>query len=126
MQSPMSVRRSLFIPTRYAVWRAPSVWQSSDPLASGLDICTAVLYIGINDFYGAFMPTQAARITKSELAKMIDRAVEEKLISFLGDPDEKLTLKDSLRKRLLRQKRAVSRGQRGEDFNRLVGRLRLP
>ncbi|MBI3004209.1 MAG: hypothetical protein HYY49_02190 [Ignavibacteriales bacterium] len=56
------------------------------------------------------MLTTAARITKSELAHMIDRAVEEKLISLLGDPDEKLTLKDSLRKRLLRQKRAVSKG----------------
>jgi len=71
------------------------------------------------------MPTIAARITKSELAHMIDRAVEEKLISLLGDPDEKLILKDSLRSRLLRQKRAVSRGQRGVDFNRLVSRLRL-
>ena len=71
------------------------------------------------------MPTIAARITKSELAHMIDCAVEEKLISLLGDPDEKLTLKDSLRNRLLRQKKAVSRGQRGENFNRLVSRLRL-
>ena len=71
------------------------------------------------------MPTIAARITKTELAQMIDRAVEEKLISLLGDPDEKLTLKDSLRNRLLRQKKAVSRGQRGEVFNRLVSRLRL-
>lgn len=51
------------------------------------------------------MPTIAARITKSELAHMIDRAVEEKLISLLGDPDEKLTLKDSLRNRLLDRKR---------------------
>ena len=56
---------------------------------------------------------------------MIDRAVEEKLISLLGDPDEKLTLKDSLRNRLLRQKKAVAKGQRGEDFDRLVKRLRL-
>ena len=71
------------------------------------------------------MPTIAARITKSELAHMIDRAVEEKLISLLGDPEEKLILKDSLRSRLLRQKRAVARGQRGVDFNRLVSRLRL-
>lgn len=71
------------------------------------------------------MPTITARITRSELAHMIDRAVEEKLISLLGDPDEKLTLRDSLRSRLLRQKKAVARGQRGEDFQRVVSRLRL-
>jgi len=71
------------------------------------------------------MPAITAQITRSELARMIDRAVEEKLISLLGDPDEKLTLKDSLRNRLLRQKKAVAKGQRGEDFDRLVKRLRL-
>jgi hypothetical protein len=71
------------------------------------------------------MQTTTARITKTELAHMIDRAVEEKLIQLLGDPDEHLTLKKSLRTRLLRQKRAVARGQRGEDFNQLASKLGL-
>ncbi len=56
---------------------------------------------------------------------MIDRAVEEKLLQLLGDPDENLAFKKSLRTRLLRQKRAVAKGQRGEDFNRLVSKLGL-
>jgi DNA primase large subunit len=71
------------------------------------------------------MHTVTARITKTELANMIERAVEEKILELLGDPDEKLTLKRSLRTRLLRQKRAVAKGQRGENFNRLVGKLGL-
>jgi DNA primase large subunit len=71
------------------------------------------------------MHTSTARITKSELANMIDRAVEEKLLQLLGDPDENLVFKKSLRTRLLRQKRAVAKGQRGEDFNRLVSKLGL-
>jgi len=56
---------------------------------------------------------------------MIDRAVEEKILQLLGDPDEKLILKKSLRTRLLRQKKAVAKGQRGKDFNRLVAKLGL-
>jgi hypothetical protein len=71
------------------------------------------------------MHTSTARITKSELANMIDRAVEEKLLQLLGDPDENLVFKKSLRTRLVRQKRAVAKGQRGEDFNRLVSKLGL-
>jgi hypothetical protein len=71
------------------------------------------------------MHTSTARITKSELANMIDRAVEEKLLQLLGDPDENLDFKKSLRTRLVRQKRAVAKGQRGEDFNRLVSKLGL-
>jgi DNA primase large subunit len=71
------------------------------------------------------MHTVTARITKTELANMIERAVEEKILELLGDPDEKLTLKRSLRTRLLRQKRAVAKGQRGESFNRLVDKLGL-
>ena len=71
------------------------------------------------------MHTSTARISKSELAIMIDRAVEEKLLQLLGDPDENLVFKKSLRTRLLRQKRAVAKGQRGEDFNLLVSKLGL-
>ena len=71
------------------------------------------------------MQTSASTITKTELAYMIDRAVEEKLLQLLGDPDEKLILKKSLRTRLLRQKKAVAKWQRGEDFNRLVTKLGL-
>ena len=56
---------------------------------------------------------------------MIDRAVEEKILQLLGDPDEKLVIKKSLKTRLLRQKKSVAKGERGEDFNRLVSKLGL-
>jgi hypothetical protein len=36
-----------------------------------------------------------------------------------------LTLKKSLHARLLRQKRSVEKGQRGQDFNKLICRLGL-
>ena len=71
------------------------------------------------------MQTLTATISKTELATMIDRAVEKKLLELLGDPDEKLILKKSLRLRLLRQRKAIAKGQRGEDFNRLVAKLGL-
>ena len=71
------------------------------------------------------MYTTTVKVSKTELANMIDRAVEEKILQLLGDPDEKLILKKSLQSRLLRQKKAVAKGQRGEDFNRVVKKLGL-
>jgi hypothetical protein len=74
---------------------------------------------------GAHMAVTMLKLTSEELSEMIDRAVEKKLIELLGDPDAKSTIDESLRSRLLRQKRAVAKGQRGEDFNRVVNRLGL-
>ena len=71
------------------------------------------------------MHTSTTRINRTELANMIDRAVEEKILQLLGDPDQQLILKKSLKTRLLRQKRAVAKGERGEDFDRLVSKLGL-
>jgi DNA primase large subunit len=71
------------------------------------------------------MYTTTVKVSKTELANMIDRAVEEKILQLLGDPDEKLILKKSLQSRLLRQKKAVAKGQRGEDFSRVVKELGL-
>ena len=56
---------------------------------------------------------------------MISQAVERKLLELLGDPDERLVLKKSLRSRLLRQKKTVARGERGEEFDKVVNRLGL-
>ena len=47
---------------------------------------------------------------------MIETAVEQKLLELLGDPDEGLPIRKSLQDRLLRQKQAVSGGERGEPF----------
>jgi len=66
-----------------------------------------------------------AEMTAGELKRLVGLAVEEKLIELLGDPDESLVLRESLRKRLLRQKRAVAKGERGELLEDVVRRLKL-
>ena len=66
-----------------------------------------------------------AEMTAAELKRLVGLAVEEKLIELLGDPDEGLVLRESLRKRLLRQKRAVAKGERGELLEDVVRRLKL-
>lgn len=64
-----------------------------------------------------------AEMTADELKQLVGLAVEEKLIELLGDPDEGLVLRGSLRKRLLRQKRAVAKGERGEPLEDVARRL---
>ena len=66
-----------------------------------------------------------AEMTADELKRLVGLAVEEKLIELLGDPDEGLVLRESLRKRLLQQKRAVAKGERGELLEDVVRRLKL-
>ena len=66
-----------------------------------------------------------AEMTADELKQLVSLAVEEKLIELLGDPVEGSVLRESLRKRLLRQKRAVAKGERGELLEDVVRRLKL-
>lgn len=69
------------------------------------------------------MAVKVAQMTAKELQKMISSAVEEKLLELLGDPDRGLEIKKSLRNRLLRQKKEVSLGQRGENLQSVAKRL---
>jgi len=69
------------------------------------------------------MSTSVAQMTKEELAQMLSSVVEKKLIELLGDPDEGLVLKAHVRKRLVRQKKAVTKGERGMDFSDVRKRL---
>ena len=71
------------------------------------------------------MEVKVAQLTKAEFKRMIDTAIEEKLLEILGDPDEGLELRKSVRARLLRQKKAVETGERGEAFEDVVRRLGL-
>ncbi len=64
-------------------------------------------------------------MTKKEFSQMLSAVVEQKLVELFGDPDDGLVMKDRLRKRLLRQKNAVARGERGEDFAVIAKRLRI-
>lgn len=63
------------------------------------------------------MSNTVIQVTKQELTQLISNAVEQKLVEFFGDPDEGLSMRENVRKRFLRQKRAVAKGDRGVDLN---------
>ena len=62
------------------------------------------------------MAATVARMTKHELKEIIESTVEQKLLELLGDPDQSLVLKKTVKDRLLRQRKAVASGQRGESL----------
>lgn len=66
------------------------------------------------------MAATVAKLTKHELKEIIESTVEQKL---LGDPDQGLVLKKTVKDRLLRQRKSVASGQRGESLAVLVKRL---
>ena len=69
--------------------------------------------------------SSVTRMTKEQLREMIGETVEEKLLELLGDPDDGLAIRSSVRARLLRQRRKVARGERGEPLEDVVRRLGL-
>ncbi|TKB69537.1 MAG: hypothetical protein E8D47_00425 [Nitrospira sp.] len=71
------------------------------------------------------MAATVARMTKHELKEIIESTVEQKLLELLGDPDQDLVLKKAVKGRLLRQRKAVASGQRGESLSVIVKRLGL-
>jgi hypothetical protein len=71
------------------------------------------------------MGKTVADMTATELRQMVGSVVEEKLIQLLGDPDDGLVLRENVRRRLLRQKREVSSGERGESLEAVARRLKL-
>ncbi len=71
------------------------------------------------------MSTKVAEMSKDELRELLEVTVENKLLEMLGDPDEGLKIKKSVRERLMRQKKAVAAGERGESFEDVLRRLEL-
>ena len=71
------------------------------------------------------MTVSVAQMSKDELREMIEVTLEQKLLELLGDPDEGLEIRVSVRERLLRQQKAVAAGERGEPFEDVVRRLGL-
>ncbi|MCX6842617.1 MAG: hypothetical protein NTX53_10090 [candidate division WOR-3 bacterium] len=65
------------------------------------------------------------RMTKDQFREMLGDTIEQKLIELLGDPDDGLAIRSSVRARLLRQKRRVARGERGELLEDVARRLGL-
>jgi hypothetical protein len=64
-------------------------------------------------------------MTKDQFREMLGDTIEQKLIELLGDPDDGFDIRSSVRARLLRQKRKVARGERGEPLEDVVRRLGL-
>jgi hypothetical protein len=62
------------------------------------------------------MPSVIVHISKKEFGQLVSTAVEQKLVELFGDPDDGLELKEDLRKRLIRQRKSVAKGERGSDF----------
>ncbi len=71
------------------------------------------------------MTVSVAQMSRDELREMIEVTLEQKLLELLGDPDEGLEIRESVRERLLRQQKAVAAGERGEPFEGVVSRLAL-
>ena len=66
------------------------------------------------------MTNKVAQMTKEELKEMMETLNEQKLLELLGDPDEGLEIRKKVRDRLLRQKKTVAAGERGEPFEDVV------
>jgi len=71
------------------------------------------------------MAKTVADMTAGEFRHLVSSVVEEKLIQLLGDHDTGLILRENVRKRLLHQKRAVSKGARGAALESVLRRLKL-
>ena len=71
------------------------------------------------------MAKTVADMTANELRQLVSSVVEEKLVQLLGDPDEGMVLRENVRTRLLRQKQAVAKGERGESLEAVARRLKL-
>jgi hypothetical protein len=69
--------------------------------------------------------SSVTRMTKDQFREMLGDTIEQKLLELLGDPDDGLAIRSSVRARLLRQKRKVARGERGEPLEDVARRLGL-
>lgn len=71
------------------------------------------------------MSKTVAEMTAEEFRELVGSAIEQKIVEILGDPDAGLVLRQNVRKRLLRQKRAVAKGERGDSLETVTRRLGL-
>ncbi len=71
------------------------------------------------------MEKTVAEMTGEELRELVGAAVEQKIVELLGDPDACLVLRENVRQRLLRQRQAVAKGERGQSLETVIRRLKL-
>ena len=69
------------------------------------------------------MAANVGQLSTDELKEIIGSVVKQKLKEILGDPDEGLEIRADVRDRLLRQKKAVASGERGEELEEAAKRL---
>jgi len=69
------------------------------------------------------MAANVGQLSTDELREIIGSVVEQKLKEILGDPDEGLEIRADVQNRLLRQKKAVANGERGEELEDVAKRL---
>ena len=65
------------------------------------------------------------RMTVRELERVVEKVVEEKLHKLIGDPDQGLELKESVKRRLRRTLRDERKGKRGIPAQEAAKRLGL-
>jgi hypothetical protein len=71
------------------------------------------------------MAANVGQLSTDELKEIIGSVVEQKLKEILGDPDEGLEIRTEVQSRLLRQKKAVADGERGEELEKVAKRLSI-
>ncbi len=71
------------------------------------------------------MGNTITQMTKEELKELIESIVEQKMLELIGDPDEGLSIREELLKRLKRQKEQVATGKRGKPLEDVVRELGL-
>jgi len=69
------------------------------------------------------MAANVGQLSTDELREIIGSVVEQKLKEMLGDPDEGFEIRAEVQNRLLRQKKNVANGERGEELDEAVKRL---
>ena len=71
------------------------------------------------------MADTIAQMTKEEFREMLDDLIEQKLLEILGDPDEGLEIRESVRERLIRQRDEVAAGERGQSLEVVAKELEV-
>ena len=69
------------------------------------------------------MAANVGQLSTDELREIIGSVVEQKLKEMLGDPDEGFEIRAEVQNRLLRQKKPVANGERGEELDKVAKRL---
>ncbi len=63
------------------------------------------------------MSKSASDLTKDEMKNLVEDTVEEKLLEWLGEPEEPGTIRNSIKERLKQQKKQINYGERGTPLN---------